>query len=201
MPRIGFFGGTFDPPHNGHLELAKTALDGMKLDEVLWVITPQSPLKTVTYSTLEQRIAMVSMIISGLSGMVLCDVDMKREAPYYTVDTARLIRQRYQSEVQLYFILGGDSLGNLVKWHQAQELIFKRLNGLIVARRPGDALDMDSLETAMPGISSATTFLNMRQMDVSSWKIRRKVSQGDSIEGDVPISIADFITSEKLYRP
>lgn len=197
--RIGFFGGTFDPPHIGHLALAQTAYEQASLDEVLWVLTPQSPLKTTVFSTLEQRCKMVALTIQQTPHFVFSQVDVDREPPYYTVDTARLIRESFSENINLFFIMGGDSLKNLVKWYQAKELIFARLDGLIVARRPGDELDLDDLEKALPGIGEKIQLINMPALAISSFNIRTKIAQHREINTDVTEAVNVYIHEQGLY--
>lgn len=197
--RIGFFGGTFDPPHIGHLALAQTAFEQASLDQVLWVLTPQSPLKTTVFSTLEQRCTMVELTIKQIPYFDFSRVDIDREPPYYTVDTARYIRESFLENVSLFFIMGGDSLKNLVKWYKAKELIFERLDGLIVARRPGDELDLDALEKALPGIGGRIQFINMPALDISSFNIRTKIAQHGEINTDVIETVNAYIQEQRLY--
>jgi len=197
--RIGFFGGTFDPPHIGHLALAQTAFEQASLDQVLWVLTPQSPLKTTVFSTLEQRCTMVELTIKQIPYFDFSRVDIDREPPYYTVDTARYIRESFLENVSLFFIMGGDSLKNLVKWYKAKELIFERLDGLIVARRPGDELDLDALVKALPGIGGRIQFINMPALDISSFNIRTKIAQHGEINTDVIETVNAYIQEQRLY--
>ena len=200
MKRVGFFGGTFDPPHQGHLILSRTAMRDMQLDVLLWVLTPQSPLKTVVFSTLDQRIEMVNLCIADEEGMALSYVDIAREPPFYTVDTARLIRQNYSQPIELFFIMGGDSLRNVVKWHRASELVFQKIDGLVVARRPGDDLDLDSLDTVMPGVLGRTHFIDMPKMAVSSYQIRNAIKEGKSVDLDLPPGVHQYIDKNHLYQ-
>lgn len=198
--KIGYFGGTFDPPHLGHFLLAKTALEQNQLDQVFWVLTPLSPLKKKTFSTLEQRIAMVEGIVSGEEKFSLSRVDIDRTAPYYSVDTAMKIRAVFSHEIKLFFIIGADSLKNLPKWYQHQRLVFEVLNGLIVARRPGAEIGFDQLEKEMPGIGERVEFLEMPELPHSSAEIRSRISQGEDVQGYLPEAVQKFIVKEKLYQ-
>ena len=198
--KIGYFGGTFDPPHNGHLTLARAALEQKNLDQVLWVLTPLSPLKKTTFSTLDQRIAMVESIVSKEKRFAFSRVDIDREGPCYSVDTARLIRAEFKEEIDLFFILGADSLFNLHKWYQNEELVFQALDGLIAARRPGVEIDIDQLELNLPGIRHRVDFLDMPLLNCASVQIREKLFQGIDIQDDVPKSVYQLIQQEKMYQ-
>ena len=198
--RVGFFGGTFDPPHCGHALLAKYAYEQGNLDQLFWVLTPLSPFKETTYTTLEQRIHMVEIMVSCQKYSSLSRVEIDRTPPYYTLDTARLLRSQLNREDELYFILGGDSLRYFPKWYGASELIFEVLDGLIVARRPGDDLDLNRTERALPGISEKLTFVNMKRLDVASSEIRTKIQQGLSVEGELIPEVVAYIQSNHLYQ-
>jgi nicotinate-nucleotide adenylyltransferase len=176
------------------------ALEQNNLDLVLWVLTPLSPLKKSTFSTLDQRIAMVESIVSLEKKFAFSRVDINREGPFYSVDTARLIRTEFEEEIELFFILGADSLSNLHKWYQHEELVFNALDGIIAARRPGVELDTDELEMKLPGMNQRVQFLDMPPLDCSSGKIREKRFQGIDIKGDVPDSVYQLIQKEKMYQ-
>lgn len=197
--KIGFFGGTFDPPHLGHLALARKALEQMELDQVLWVLTPLSPIKRKTFATLEQRIKMVELIVSAENYFKLSRVDTDRNPPYYSVDTAKLIRQQYQEPIELYFILGADSLKYLPKWYHHKELIFDRLDGIIVADRPGVTIDMNDLDSDVPGIQKRLNRINMPKINISSANIREAIAQGRDMSSMVTESVYELIQKEAIY--
>ena len=198
--KVGFFGGTFDPPHCGHALLAKHAVEQSQLDELLWVLTPLSPFKHKTYSTLEERIDMVERTVSCQEFSSLSRVEINREPPYYTLDTAKVLRSQLNPGDELYFILGGDSLRFFPKWHGAKELIFDVLDGLIVARRPGDNLDINRTERSMPGILQKLIFVTMSRLDIASSEIRTKIQQGLSVEGELVPEVISYIKNKNLYR-
>lgn len=197
--KVGFFGGTFDPPHLGHLSLARHATEQMKLDRLLWVLTPISPFKNKTHASLEQRIHMVKLTTDELAGSEYCSIDLEREPPYYTCDTARLIKQTLAAGDKLYFLLGADSLEGLPKWYHAQALVNGLLDGLIVARRPGTPLDLTQLNEQMPGIIKKITFVDMPAIDISSRALRKKIKGGQSTDKYMPSSVFQYIKDSILY--
>ena len=198
--RIGFLGGTFDPPHCGHALLAQYAYEQANLDELWWVLTPRSPFKREVYSTLEQRIHMVELIVASQQFSYFSSVDLDREPPYYTLDTAKLLRQSLSEDDQLFFIMGGDSLRNLPKWYGAVELVHQVLDGLIVARRPGDELDLSRTEKALPGITNKTILVDMKKLDIASREIRDKIQRGLSVEGELTPEVVSYIQSNHIYQ-
>jgi nicotinate-nucleotide adenylyltransferase len=197
--KVGFFGGTFDPPHLGHLSLARHATEKMELDHLLWVLTPMSPFKKQTHASLDQRIHMVKLTAEELPGSEYCSIDVDREPPYYTCDTARLIKQTLAPDDKLYFLLGADSLTGLPKWYHAAELVNDYLDGLIVARRPGTALDLTLLNEQMPGIDQKISFVDMPCIDISSREIRKKIKGGKTGKKYMPPPVYQFIEESSLY--
>ena len=111
--RIGIFGGTFDPPHVGHLILAAEARDQLDLDCVLWVVTPDPPHKTTRALTpLETRLVMVHAAIDGDERFQISRIEIDRPGPHYSADTVRILAEEYPGS-QLYYLMGGDSLRDL----------------------------------------------------------------------------------------
>jgi len=197
--KIGFFGGTFDPPHLGHLALARKAFEQMALDQVLWVLTPLSPLKHKTFATLKQRIKMIELMVSVENCFEFSRVDLVRTPPYYSVDTAKLIRQQYQEPIELYCILGADSLKYLPKWYHHKEFVFDRVDGIIVADRPGVTIDMNELNSKVPGIKKRLYRIDMPKINISSANIREAISEGRDISSMVTTPVNELIKNEAVY--
>jgi nicotinate-nucleotide adenylyltransferase len=197
--KMGFFGGTFDPPHLGHLFLAIHAAEQMQLDRLLWVLTPISPFKNQTHASLDQRIQMVKLAIEGQPESEYCSIDVERDPPYYTCDTARLIKQSLAPDDKLFFLLGADSLTGLPNWYHAAELVHEYLDGLIVARRPGTPLDFTKLDEQLPDIGQKISFVDMPCIDISSRDIRKNTKNGKSVRKFLPLSVYEFIKKSDLY--
>ena len=175
--RVGVFGGTFDPPHLGHLILAAEASSQMKLDKLLWVLTPDPPHKRDQHLTpIEIRFELVKLSLMDDPTFEMCRVDLDRPGPHYTLDTVKLIKQEYPG-ADVFYLIGGDSLHDYPNWHQATELL-EELNGLGVMRRPGDQVDMSLLESQIPGIIHKIHFIEAPLLEIASHQIRRRIRQG-----------------------
>ena len=152
MPReqIGLFGGTFDPPHLGHLILASEAYSQLGLDRLLWVLTPDPPHKQEQIITpVEHRLAMVNLAIQDNPKFELSRVELDRPGPHYTLDTVESIAEKYP-EADITPIIGGDSLRDLPTWHKPKELLYA-CHWVGVMRRPGEEPDLRELERELPG--------------------------------------------------
>ncbi len=175
--RVGVFGGTFDPPHLGHLILAAEASSQMKLDKLLWVLTPDPPHKRDQHLTpIEIRFELVKLSLMDDPTFEMCRVDLDRPGPHYTLDTVKLIKQEYPG-ADVFYLIGGDSLHDYPNWHKASELL-DELNGLGVMRRPGDQVDISLLESQISGISQKIHFIEAPLLEIASHQIRRRIRQG-----------------------
>jgi nicotinate-nucleotide adenylyltransferase len=197
--RIGIFGGTFDPPHFGHLILAAEAQYQLELDVLYFVLTPDPPHKQDQYLTdLDDRIAMLSAAIEGNDGFELSRVDIDRPGPHYTVDTLAVLRRQHPEDVLIY-IMGGDSLeGLLVDWHRPEEFV-AACDLIGVMRRPEDHLDMAPLEQVFPGITDKVQFVLAPLLEISSRQIRRRVRQGRPYIFYLPESVREVIAERGIY--
>ncbi len=196
--RIGILGGTFDPPHNGHLLLARAAKMQLHLDRVLFAPAGLQPFKQDRQvSSAEQRAEMVTLAIAGEAAFQLSRIDLDRPGPHYTVDLLRIASGVYP-DMPLWFIMGGDLLIDLPRWRDPRRLI--ELARLAVLRRPGLAPDWAALEATLPGLWDCVDWIDMPPTDVSAHDIRRRVREGESIAGLVPPAVAQYIVEKQLYR-
>src|SRR5512136_1631976 len=148
--RLGILGGTFDPPHFGHLRLAEAALTQLSLDKVLFAPVGAQPLKQGHPAAApEHRARMVELAIAGEPHFALSRADLDRPGPHYTVDLLSIIQQQYPGGA-LWFIMGEDSLGDLLRWRDPARLI--QLARLAVLRRPGCQPDWPALDQALPDL-------------------------------------------------
>ena len=138
---MGVFGGTFDPPHLGHLVLAAEAAHQLGLERVLWVLTPDPPHKQDrSIISLELRLEMLQAALGGAPGFQISMVDIDRSPPHYALDTVCLLQEQYP-RTELIYLVGGDSLHDLPAWHKPQELL-EACHTLGVMRRPGEEPDL-----------------------------------------------------------
>jgi nicotinate-nucleotide adenylyltransferase len=195
---IGVFGGTFDPPHLGHLILAAEACEQLRLERLLWVLTPDPPHKRDrAISPLEQRIAMLELAIAGEPCFELSRVDMDRPAPHYAVDTVRLLRAAHPKS-ELAYLVGGDSLAYLPSWYRPTELV-AAVDILGVMRRPGAEIDLSSLEAQVPGLTARVRWIDAPLLEISSSDIRQRICQFQTFRYFLPPPVYEFIQLNQLY--
>lgn len=195
----GIVGGTFDPPHLGHLVMAEAARAQLELDEVIFMPAAQPPHKQGRIiSSLTHRLAMVRRAIANHEQFTLSTFEATRTGLNYTTETMRLLRQEWGNHVQLFFIMGLDSLADLPKWYQPQQLI--ELVHLAVIARPGYQANMEALEQHIPGITQRVTFVYAPLIGISSTNIRQRVQKGLSIRYLVPREVEAYIEQWGLYR-
>ncbi|MGB0384445.1 MAG: nicotinate-nucleotide adenylyltransferase [Ardenticatenaceae bacterium] len=196
----GICGGTFDPPHMGHLVMAEAARAQLGLDEVLFMPAAQPPHKQgKKISATEHRVAMVREAIADHEHFRLSTFEVTREGANYTVETMRLLREKWGDKVELFFIMGGDSLLDLPIWYKPQDLI--QLVNLAVIARPGYHADIDVLERTLPGIRQRLYFARAPLIGISSTDIRQRVQKGDTIRYLVPRGVERYIYEQGLYGP
>jgi nicotinate-nucleotide adenylyltransferase len=183
--RIGIFGGSFDPVHHGHLILARAAREELGLDRIVFIPANMSPHKTDTRpATAEDRWNMVNLAIKGEDGLTASDVELRRPAPSYTVDTLRDFRAE-QPDDEFVLLIGADNVAKFDTWREPQEI--RRLAPIAVLDRAGNEAAHD-----WPVVR--------RQIDISSTDIRTRVTAGRSIRYLTPASVCDYITAQGLYR-
>src|SRR6266404_4235132 len=137
MRRVGILGGTFDPVHYGHLVIAEEVYDTLRLAEMVFIPTGQPPHKTNEVVTAAgHRLAMLELAIASNPHFSISRVDLDRPGPSYTVDTLRLLRKQWGEQAAIYFVIGWDSLEELLTWHDAAGVL-QQLTHLVAVRRPG----------------------------------------------------------------
>jgi nicotinate-nucleotide adenylyltransferase len=197
--RLGLFGGTFDPPHVGHLILASEAKSQLELTRVLWTVTPDPPHKQDQFITsLEHRVAMVKLAIQDNPSFELSDVELNRPGPHYTIDTIRLLAE-LNPNAEIVPILGGDSLHDLPTWHQPKEIVYAA-HWVGVMRRPGEEPNLSELERALPGISSKVHYVNAPLLEIASREIRSRVLDGRPYRYYLPLPVYEYINQHQLYQ-
>ncbi len=199
MQTIGIFGGTFDPPHLGHLILAAEAHAQLGLDRLLWVLTPDPPHKQgQSIASLNHRLAMVRLAIDGDPQFELSTVDMDRPGPHYALDTVRIIAKQ-NPRAELIYLMGGDSLRDLPLWHRPVDFL-AACHVIGVMRRPGDAIDLPSLEKKIPGLPDKVRFVEAPLLEIAAHEIRARVAGGRPFRYFLPPGVFAYIAGHNLYR-
>ena len=201
--RIGLFGGSFNPIHRGHLIIARTIMEQIELERVIFLPATNPPHKQADQLLCAtHRGEMVRLAIAGESGFDFSDYDMTRDGPSFTIDTVNHFQQILGSDVLLHWIIGADSLVELTTWRQVNDLI--DICQIITAVRPGwenieweklrDVVGDQRLEKLQTGL------IQTPLVDISSTDIRHRMVNSESISELVPASVASYIENEGLYR-
>ena len=197
--QIGIFGGTFDPPHLGHLILASEAHFQLGLDRLLWILTPDPPHKQdQTITSVEHRLAMVNLAIEDNPSFELSRVELDRPGPHYTLDTVEIIADQYP-EADITPIIGSDSLRELPTWHQPKEILYA-CHWVGVMRRPGEETNLDALERQLPGIRSKVHYVDAPLLEIASREIRDRVATGKPFRYYLPPPVYEYINEHHLYE-
>jgi nicotinate-nucleotide adenylyltransferase len=191
--RIGVFGGTFDPPHVGHLLMAADARDALQLDRLIFVPTGTQPFKVDTppVASAQDRLEMVRLAVADDANYVVDDTEIHRKGLSFTVDTLEQLSERNKG-AQLFLLLGEDALTGFEKWRNPARI---RELATLAAMRRVDASG-SRVEATEPGVLTVST----RRIDVSATEIRERRRARKSIKGFVPESVERFIDARGLYR-
>ena len=200
--RLGIFGGTFDPPHVGHLLAAVDAFEALALDQLVFVPAALQPLKAgVRPADGEQRLAMVRALVEGDPRFSVDPIEIARAGLSYTVETLTEYERRHPG-AERFFLVGADAVAAFARWREPGRVL--RLARLVVLHRAvedADRMSGDELAALAtePGTLSPLV-LETRRVDVSSTEVRARVRAGLSIRGFVPDAVAAHIERSGLYR-
>jgi len=188
--KLGVLGGTFDPPHHGHLIVASDALEVLGLDRILLVPAAEPPHKPGSvFASGGQRLAMLQSAVAGDDRFVVEEMELERRGPSYTVDTLRALRAR-EPDAELIFLLGIDQFRAFGRWRQPDQVaVLARLG---VLSRAGEVPDLSGPWGAV-GVP-------VTRVDISSTEIRRRVAGGLQVRYHVPEAVRRIIEREGLYR-
>jgi nicotinate-nucleotide adenylyltransferase len=196
--RLGIFGGSFDPVHNGHLALAHACQRQTALDEVWFMPTAVQPLKqTGPHATDAQRIEMLRMATLPEPAWRVSTLEIDRGGLSYTIDTLRQLDEELPDAV-LFFLMGADAVQDAPNWREPRG-IFSLATPLVVRRAGQPEPDLDSLR-ALCAANKQPRLVEMPAVDASSSGIRRRAAVGESIDGLVPAQVAAYVESHQLYR-
>lgn len=201
MRKVGIFGGSFDPVHNGHVGLAEDAVSQAGLDEVIMIPAKIQPFKQERKTESGQdRFQMLALVAGQNDYITVSRDELDNEGVSYSYLTLRRMQEK-NPDAQLYFICGSDSFLKIDTWMHAEEIL-RKYSIIVGCDRPG--YRHDELETAVSRIKekfdTEIVIINNRQFDVSSTEIRNRIAQGQSIDDLVPGAVERYIIQHGLYR-
>ncbi|MBF0486387.1 MAG: nicotinate-nucleotide adenylyltransferase [Candidatus Omnitrophica bacterium] len=190
MKKVALFGGTFDPVHIGHLLMARTAMETMKFDKVIFIPSCVPPhKKSAPLFSAEDRLKMVELATAGMPEFEVSDFEIKKGGRSYTVDTARYFRGLFPSSVKLFFVVGGDAINQINTWQDSAEI--KKICAFVSVNRPGYPRGAAKLRYRA---------ITMSGIDMSSTEIRKRILSGKSIQYLVPDRVLSYIREHHLYK-
>ena len=208
--RIGLLGGSFDPPHNGHLLAAGDAYEALALDRLIFIPASVQPLKAAQATAAPaHRLAMTRLLVDDDARFGLDSIEIDRGGLSYTVDTLSALAVRWPGpEHQLFWLVGADVPRSFAKWREPERIV--QLATVVVLERGGEPVGQDGQREgggshgagssadvgSMPG---RLQVIATRRIDISSTEIRQRVREGRSIRGFVPEAVAGYIAAERLY--
>lgn len=195
--RVGVFGGTFDPVHNGHVLPVEAAAMQFQLRRVLYVPARLSPHKREVPTDPRHRVAMVALALAGRPDWSIDLEELDRESPSYTVDTLRSIAARHPGD-ELWLLMGTDTLAGFARWRETPEIL-RRARIAAFLREPfvGQGLQVPEV----PGLEDRLSVFDAGSVRISATAIRNDLAAGRGIAGKVPAPVAEYITKHGLYNP
>lgn len=192
--RVGVFGGSFNPPHVGHLAVAEAAAEAARLDRVLWMpaATPPHKRDDPSLASADDRLAMVRLATAGNDRFEVSDAEVAREGVSFTVDTLRALAAEHPGDAW-HLILGGDSLAAFPSWREPEAIV--ALARLLVYARPGAPLDVP------PALAPHVDLIDGPMLDLSSTALRARIGAGRSVRYLVPDAVRAYVDAHRLYRP
>jgi len=200
MPKVGVFGGTFDPVHLGHLAAAERVRCDLELEQVIFVPANISPFKLGhRHSASRHRLHMVQLAVRDNPHFGVSEIELERGGTSYTVDTIELLKAQKPDD-ELYFIMGMDSLLDLNGWKDVDRLI--RMCRLVVVTRPGYEISREQLNLlGLPALVwERTTFLEVPGLDIASTDLRERIRRGQSVRYLLTSEVETYIRENGLYN-
>jgi nicotinate-nucleotide adenylyltransferase len=194
IAKIGVYGGSFDPIHKGHLEVARHAMEHLKLDEVIFVPNNQNPIKNKANASAKDRLEMVRLAIADNPGFSVSDIETSRKGPSFMQET--LMQLQFVRPGDYWLITGTDTLRTLTEWKNWQKIL--RMVRFGVAIR-GHFNFEDSVKFVDPLILEKVDHVPMPPVDISSTEVRDSLKRGRPVSAWVPESVVNYIKANKLY--
>ena len=183
---LGILGGTFDPVHNAHLAMARAALEGLPVQEILFVPTLAPLYRNPPVASAQHRLAMLKLALQSDLRLRIDERELAPGVSGYTADTLKSLRSEIGSAVPLYLLVGADQYAALPTWHRPDEV--KRLSRIAVFARPG-----------FKAIGADAEMVPMKPLPISASEIRARAARGEALSGLVPPAVASYITKHRLY--
>jgi nicotinate-nucleotide adenylyltransferase len=195
MRRTGILGGTFDPIHCGHIDVARAAQEALGLTEIVVITSSVPPHRPAPVASSYHRFAMAALAVSGRPGWRVSDIELKSTAPSYTISTLRRFHEDGYSADELFFLIGADAFAEIESWREYPRVL--ELARFVVVTRPG-------FEVAVPrglpaDVGERIVPIDAPTADVSATVIRQRMASGKSIAGLVPPLVRQHIEQHGLY--
>jgi len=196
--QLAVLGGTFDPPHLGHVALASMAAAQLDLEQVLFLLTADPPHKQKRQiSAVEERLAMLKLAISGQASFAISRLEIDRPGPHYAVETVKLLGDKHPGK-DIAYLIGSDSLQDLPGWHRAEEFL-ANISLLVVMRRPGSQPDLKKLRGELPELKEKLTYIESPPLEISSRQIRQRAREDGTFRYYLHEKVFDYIQENKVY--
>jgi nicotinate-nucleotide adenylyltransferase len=199
------FGGTFDPVHHGHLIVARALAEQQGFERITFVPAACPPHKAAAGAPAPDRLEMLRLAIAGEKLFDICELELSRTGPSYTIDTLRELRRGHGPGARLHWVIGQDTLEELPKWRRAEEVLAEA-DLIVVARPPWDQR-LDDVFAFLSGHFSPPEVQSLREsvtptplIDISSTEIRRRSAAGQSVRYLVPEAVCRYIEEHRLYQ-
>jgi len=197
--KIGYFGGTFDPPHLGHIILAAEAFYQLELDSLKWILTPFPPHKNnLPITPVEVRLEMLKLAVGKHPGFEISLVDLNRNPPHYAADTVEILRAENPTS-KLIYLIGEDSLVDLPDWY-APTRFLANVDQLVVALRPQINSDLTKLESSLPALREKIYYLSDAMLQISSSFIRERIKNNGPVRHLLDPEVYQYLDENNLYQ-
>jgi len=194
MFRIGIFGGSFNPPHNGHISIAVQAKKELGLDKMLIMPTCNSPHKGAASVGFYSREHMCYLAFGGIPGFEVTDIEGKMSGRSYTLNSLRLLKKQYPKGTEFYLLIGADMLFFFQKWYRYRTIL-NECRVVAAARSPGQFSEMNNCANGIGNVK----VLNLEVTEVSSSEVREKIMNGEDVSHLVPDNVLKYIKERNYY--
>ncbi|MBN1942843.1 MAG: nicotinate (nicotinamide) nucleotide adenylyltransferase [Phycisphaerae bacterium] len=203
--RIMVFGGTFDPVHIGHVQIARALGRGVGAERILLVPTGVNPLKSPPVASGEDRLAMLKLAVRGDDLFEISELELNRRPPIYTMDTIEALHQKYGPETTLYLAMGADMLADLPRWHRAADLL-RQVHLAVACRPPVNLPGVEKALSDLAGVMKARGLAEIHaqavptpMLEIASSDIRNRLAKGLPVESFVQKDVMKYIREKGFY--